>query len=553
MKKFKMHNAGCPKLLNKDMQHATTMATCRALIFSATITILLLILVLPGCKKDKTEPKVEPVITNTVNVELPTDPGEVGLVIDAREIFRKGFIATEAEVSFPELPGFNETIDIDPVLNVAILRIPNDSLTEAQKAAFAAGITTDIVIRGEGQDLAHYNNKRVLDDTGEPLVLETDKKERMPPVMLKENIPYYVQPEEVGGDGSFPDGGVLKSYSSVLYDFRLPEANDFHYKYYVKPVGDSANTYYILRADDDQDFTPAFYFSLRADDVVEVTTDQNKALAFVFEQDVDGWARIRQQGTGKYLSIGEGTGSTDTDWKALSMTGGKSNRFRFISDIAWSMEDRGTVYQQPIMPPSEIEFAYQSTIKNCTAGTLTETVGNAKSRTSKRSMTTSESLELYSSNAGTTGFKVGLEIGGKIGPADVKATGEFHKDWSYTTSSTVSTGSTLSDENEQTSEVSRSRTLEVLPHTGVEVYDAVRVVKNPRIPFTQVLRLKGSYRNGAKLTGAELLTQMLFNLVEGVPAKIGADYIDVSIRGEVLFNEMFETETGAKDVPNACN
>jgi hypothetical protein len=168
-------------------------------------------------------------------------------------------------------------------------------------------------------------------------------------------------------------------------------------------------------------------------------------------------------------------------------------------------------------------------------------------------MTTSESLELYSSNAGTTGYKIGLEIGVKKGPGEVKLSGEFHKDWSYTTSSTVSTGSTLSDENEQTSEVSRTRTLEVLPGTGVEVYDAVRVVKNPRVPFTQVLRLKGAYNDGTKLSGAELLTQMLFNLVQGVPTKVGVDYVDVSIRGEVFINEMFETETGAKDVPNACH
>ena len=98
-----------------------------------------MILVLPGCKKDKVEHKVEPVITNKVNVELATDPGEVGLVIDTREIFRKGYIATKAVVTFSGLSGFDKTLDIDPVLNVAILRIPNDSLTDVQKAAFAAG------------------------------------------------------------------------------------------------------------------------------------------------------------------------------------------------------------------------------------------------------------------------------------------------------------------------------------------------------------------------------------------------------------------------------
>ena len=559
MKNLKMHNPGYLNLRHKEgKKYASKIITCRGLRFSTAI--LLLMLIMAGCKKDKVDRQVDPVITPTVNVDLPTDPGEVGLVIDAREIFRKGYIATEAVVTFPEFPDFNETLDIDPVLNVATLRIPNDSLTEVQKAAFAAGITTDIIIRGEGQDLAHYNNKRVLDDSGEPLMLETDKKKRMPPVMLKENIPYYVQPEEVGGEGTFPPGGVLKSISPVQYDFRLPETpepNSFNFIYYVKPVDGSANTYYILRADDDKPtFTPTFYFSLRGDNVVEVTTDQTKALAFEFEQDADGWARIRQKGTtDKYLTIIEGTVSTSDDQKALSMNVGTGNRFRFISaSITWSGEDRGTIYQQPIMPASIIEFAYQSTIKNCSSGTLTETVGLTKSRTSTRSMETSESLQLYASATVGVGFKVGAEFGAKV-PAvgEVKANVEFSENLSITTGVTTSSENKKSKVNEQTSEVSRSRTLEVLPRTGVEVYDAVRVVKNPRSPFTQVLRLKGAYKDGTKLSGDELLTQMLFNFVEGVPVKIGADYIDISIRGEVFINEMFETETGAKDVPNPCN
>lgn len=563
MKNLKMHNAGCPNLLhNQGMKHALMITTCRGLGFS--MAILLLMLIMAGCKKDKADRQVEPVITNKVNVELPTDPGEVGLVIDTREIFRKGFIATTAEVSFSELPGFSKTLDIDPVLNIAIFRIPNDSLTKEQKDAFAKGITTDIIIKGEGQDLAHYTNKQILDDSGKPLPLGTDKSKKIPAVMLKENIAYYVQPQEVGGDGDFPKGGVLKSFSPVLYDFQLPEPNVFHYKYYVKPVGGSANTYYILRAaNDPPKFTPTFYFYLNASNVVDVTEDQNKALAFVFEQDAKGWALVRQLGTNKYLAIGEGTSSTSSDWKALSLTPGTGNRFRFISaDITWSGEDRGTVYQQPIMPASKIEFAYQSTIKNCSAGTLTETIGVTKSRTSTRTLETTESLQLLSSVESDLGLKVGAEAGASV-PAvgEVKASVEFSRNLKITTTATVSSENKISDVNQQTSEVSRTRTLEVLPRTGVEVYDAVRVVKNARIPFTQVLRLKATYNyDGTKLTGAEIITQMQFNFAQevhdfaqAVPTKIGADYVEVSIRGEVLINEMFETETGAKDLPNACN
>src|SRR5689334_9948794 len=133
MKNFKLHNAG-----NQSLQHNQSLKNMFKIksaqgIFSTAI--LLLLLVSTGCKKDLENPENKPEITNKVNVVLPTNPGEVGLVIDTREIFRKGFIATKAEVKFPEHPGFNKTLDIDPILNIAILRIPNESLTEVQKAA----------------------------------------------------------------------------------------------------------------------------------------------------------------------------------------------------------------------------------------------------------------------------------------------------------------------------------------------------------------------------------------------------------------------------------
>src|SRR5688572_11878908 len=154
MKISQMHNAR-----NQSLQHNQSLNNCSKMksaqgIFSTSL--LLLLLVSNGCKKDlEKNPENKPEITNKVNVVLPTDPGEVGLVIDTREIFRKRFIATKAEVKFSEHPGFNQTLDIDPILNIATLRIRKESLTEAQKAAFASGINTDIVIKGEGEDLAH--------------------------------------------------------------------------------------------------------------------------------------------------------------------------------------------------------------------------------------------------------------------------------------------------------------------------------------------------------------------------------------------------------------
>lgn len=138
------------------------------------------------------------------------------------------------------------------------------------------------------------------------------------------------------------------------------------------------------------------------------------------------------------------------------------------------------------------------------------------------------------------------------GVGDVSASVEVNASLSLTTNVTTSNENTTSSESSVTSEVSFLRTLEVLPFTGVEVFDAVRVVKNARVPFTQVVRVTANYSDGAPLTGGEIRTQMMANFVSGVPIQVGADYVDVGVSGYVTINEMFETETGVYDIADAC-
>jgi len=125
---------------------------------------------------------------------------------------------------------------------------------------------------------------------------------------------------------------------------------------------------------------------------------------------------------------------------------------------------------------------------------------------------------------------------------------------SYLTSETTSTENTVSNSNEATSVVSRTRTLEVPPFSVIEVYDAVRTIKNVRTPYTQVLRLTGTYKNNAEpLSGPEIVTQTMFNFIEGVPSQISTNYVDITIRGNVFIDQMMEVETGADEIRGACD
>lgn len=523
--------------------------------------IVVALLMFSSCKDNSVsqEPPEEGEVEtiDSVSVELPADSGEVGLVINAREIFRKGYTATEAEVTFPSYSEFNVTLEIHSVTNVAVLSIPNEELTEEQKNAFAAGVAIDIVIYDESQNvLAEYqDDDQVLDDTNTPLTIQTELDYKIPPVALKEGIPYYVQPEEIKGDGEFPAGAVLRASTSRLYTFDEADENNYTFKYFFMPVSDS--TYHILRADNVGTHDPTYYFRLDLDSptLIEVSTNVDDALAFVLEQTADGWVRIREAGTGRYMVITEGTSDRVDTRKALRMLEGAGDRFRFISaNIEWDATDRGTEFSQSVIPPAEIEFAYAATIKNCAPGALTEEVGTKKTRTSTRSMQTTESLQLFASAGVTVGLTTGVSAGVSVpGVGDVSASVELSTELSLTTSATTATENTLETETSETTTVSRIRTLEIVPFTGIEVFDAVRVVKNARVPFTQVLRLKANYKNGPALSGDEIMTQMLFNFVTGVPLKVGEDYVDVGLSGQVRINEMFETETGVEEIAGACN
>lgn len=512
------------------------------------------LMVLSSCKDNSVgskPPEEGTEIINEVNVEIPVHEGEVGLVINVREIFRKGYIATEAEVTFPNHSSFNDILEIDPVTNLASLRIPNEDLTDEQKNAFAEGVATDIVIYDEGQTVLgeHHDDEQVLDDSNIPLSIQTDLPYIKRPLNLREGTPYLLQSEN-------KDGLITSSCS------HCHRANDFapddsKQQFYFTPIENSpdANTFTVQHFG----YAEGTHWYVQSNGWINLGGDgvdlpPGGPQEFVFEQDDDGWFRVRVAGTGDYLYLPDGCTEDEVTINScvLQASNEKADRFRLITDnIDWNVEDRGTVYNQPIMPPGQIDFAYEATIRNCTSGILTETVGNTASRTSTRTTTTSESLQLFSSVEEGINVTMEVKTGGEV--YGVTASVGASTNLNFTTSSTTSTDNTFSTTTEETSEVSRTRSLEIPAFTGVEVYDAVRTIKNARTPFTQVLRITASYKkNGVSLSGPEIITQMQFNFVEGVPAEIGDNYVDVSLKGQVDIDQMFEVETGANEIPGAC-
>jgi hypothetical protein len=152
------------------------------------------------------------------------------------------------------------------------------------------------------------------------------------------------------------------------------------------------------------------------------------------------------------------------------------------------------------------------------------------------------------------GVKNTAEVQADILGTGVSGATEVSFNHKITVSATNTLSYTYNTESVKTSEVSRTRTIEVPPYTAIEAYDAVRTINDFRIPFTQVFRFSGTYKaDGSRLTGPEILTYMQFNFVETVLVNLGAEHVDMGIRGQAAVDQMFEAETQVRELPGACN
>ena len=283
-------------------------------------------------------------------------------------------------------------------------------------------------------------------------------------------------------------------------------------------------------------------------------------LRLTFEPDEDGYVRIKDYDTGLYIALG--TGGYGGDYLYEPSDG--STKFRLISDhIAWSIADLGTVFNQPVMPPAQLDFAYSGTLRNCAPTTLEESVGNAETRTRRTTFSTTESLQLFSSQTLTFGLSIGLEIKAKIG-LDIEGVGgleeeitlseEISMSQQYTHSQTVGQSQTWTDWVETTSEVSRVRTVSVPPYTAVEVYDAIKTIEDINMPFTQQVRVTALDMDTQQpLTGEEIQSQLVFNFVGVLITSVGDYYVDFTIRGSANIDQAFEATTNVEELENACD
>ncbi|MFW5835739.1 MAG: hypothetical protein ACOCU3_02175, partial [bacterium] len=274
----------------------------------------------------------------------------------------------------------------------------------------------------------------------------------------------------------------------------------------------------------------------------------------VVEVDGGGWVKLRTQSGNYYKENLDGSNPGGRNYAFNEGAEDDYTRFRIINaDIRWALTDRGITFNQPVLPPARLDFAYSATLSNCSSATLTETVGRNETRSQTFTSGSEESLQLFSSHTAYAEVSAGVEVDatffGKGATYNLQVTAGYE----YTTSETRTTTSYWQESETTEIETSRSRTVQLVPNSAVEVYDAVQSLDNVRIPFTKEFRLEGVDSDGNEIAGSELQFQLFTSQFEGIVTDIGPDYVDFTVRGTTVVDKMLEVETNVTEVEGACN
>lgn len=502
--------------------------------------------------------------------DLVTYQGDIGMVLDARAIQKKGYQPKTIAVTIKAPSGnFTKTIDLNPYTFIGQIKLPIDSLGTDVQTDLKQGVEVIAkVLDASGTQILQETYSKISFQSSPSAISVTtnglaDKNTR---VSLPGNTPFYIQIMENGA----PTAKAISSKSPVLgyennsfvYDnvkFTPDTEKDFMYTF--QPIPNTTNTYAIKSLKTNRFLRinrhwGAFLFSAQA-----VVADLNwqfpgdfingsKDARFVIKKMSDEVYRLESV-QGEPIRLGTAIG---TDFLQINNTQAKPIYFRFIPmNIDWSIEGIETRYLQPILPPAKNGFSFNSTLVNCGDGSLKQTIGNSKTVETVTTVGWEETVSLMSSHTASASLTMGVEVSasffGNGATYKAEATGSYE----YTTQKTTET-SNWNEAQVKTSETFFSeREVTVPPKSASLVYDAFQSYDNIQVNLVQRLRVRGTeHDTGKKLSGEEIATQFHFNGFKGVITEIGSDFIEITLRGVGTLDKVFKSKSEVQAVAPEC-
>ncbi|WP_152538486.1 hypothetical protein [Aquimarina macrocephali] len=498
--------------------------------------------------------------------DLEANKGDIGIIIDARNVAKKGYSPATAEVKIDATQGeYSRSLVLNEFTNVASISFPIEDLSDAAVNELKEGVSVTIDIKDkDGKTIQIETFTKVsFQKNGTALKISVNTlAEKKKPISFNSAIPYHFQ---VVVDGELSNLGIaiLKNSSGDFYSRYIKDAfnatNKIKAQYYLFPVPGKEATFYI-RAVGSNHYWRTIQGNIYSSFVYEELANQNLATEeheFIIETNDDGSVYIKNNTHG-YILRSKNANAIDGHFMS---TGSEDQYYQLANlrivpaTIQWKIDSFGkTEFMKPILPAAETSFGFNSTLVNCSQGTLEQEVGAEISEESSTTIGWEESIELSSESTYEVSASVEASASAKFFGVGVDVTTTVST--GYSVSKGMTTSNTGFGENSvsKTQTFFSNRTIEVLPKTGVLVYDAYQSYKNVIIPFVQRYRVRGTDTStNETLTGNEIVSQFSFNNFDGVITTIGSDFVEITVRGTMKLDNLIETQSNVKEVTTTCD
>lgn len=547
----------------------------RTLLQLAWVASLIFIL---SCSKDgeDTPPEIsEPINGHLVESEgiaaedLGEEQGSIGILIDIRNVVRKGYMPTVAEIDVDAQEGdYSTSLAIDEFTNMARLAIPVADLSGTALSELRDGVPMTITLKDAdgGTVLEQVFTAESFRENGTRVVIDAKELPMLNnKLVINTELSYYIH---LVYNGQFTNRILESGNQSEIEDYHYtgtpfsigPKENAMNMEnvftqFKLIPVSGKEDTFYIKAV------WGEFYFSHWMDidywlyykeDATSLPVD----FEFTMEIQESGNIRIKNY-LGDYIHVhkdSEGNINTLMHTSTGAPEGAIVGEFRLIpSTIKWEVESLATKYLEPILPSVNTSFGINSTLSNCTSGTLEQEVVFEETIQTTTTVAWEESIELTSESTSSFSATVGVSTSVSFFGQGVDVSAEATKEYSTTTGFTSSQTQYQDAQNTKSNVFSVTRSIEVQPGSAVLVYDAYQTYSNVQMPFIQRFRVRGTdTKDGIALTGEEIKSQFVFSHFNGVITKVESDFVEVTLRGTTTLDNLVDARNDAIEVANDC-
>ena len=453
-------------------------------------------------------------------------------------------------------------MEVDAFTNLVIWHIPKDSVSEKDVEQFAKGVPVTIkVYDKEDALLAELKeNSLPVSANTEPILVETSKAKVVPPLKIIPGTPYVIQAlPAVGYEGggiwtysyNMISGGLLgkdplKAYENPFIGLRNyihpnDEANDQAGQIFTFEPAGNDSTFYIKAEGKRTQYVDVYQNTVQTFPDPPQASDNYK---FIFSQDDEGAITIKSY---DHYPIKV---NKDAILGGLKTDGMTAVKFRLIPvDIVWTAQNMGISYDQPIMPPAQLDFAVATTINNCGAVKISQIVEKKDTRSTTITASAEESFSVTAQHEARVDMSISMGVNADLfGVAGMSRDLTLSAGYTFTHSEMKTNTSRFDTSRTETTEVGVARTVEVPPYTSVDTYDAVQTYRNVVVFYVQKIRVSAK-RGSVPLTGDEIVSQLLANQFGGVVTETGDTYVTISVRGKVNVTNLMATQTDSKSRP----